>query len=403
MHSEKVNFKNREGITLSAKLDFPISGKPNYYAIFAHCFTCNKNLNAVRSISSALTKNQIAVLRFDFTGLGDSEGDFSDTNFSSNINDIIAAAEFLKENYKAPELLVGHSLGGAGVLFSANTIDSVKAVATIGAPSNPEHIERLFTGKVEEIETKGEAEVSIGGRPFNIKKQLLEDIKNTDYSFDKRKGQPAILIMHSPQDAVVGINNAKEIYDQLVHPKSFITLDGSDHLMSKKSDATYAGELIAKWCMRYLSKDKSENFETHQRVAVRTYSDSFTTEVVAGEHSLIADEPKDVGGDDLGPSPYDLLLSALGACTSMTLKLYLERKGWDYKSIEVHLSHKHVHTEDAKNTENPSGKIDEIERDVKVEGEFTKEQKSKIIEIADKCPVHRTLHSPTVVNTKWWN
>lgn len=401
MNSEKVKFKNKEGILLSAKLDLPITGKPLHYAIFAHCFTCNKNLNAVRSISSALTKNQIAVLRFDFTGLGDSEGDFSETNFSSNINDIIAASEFLKENYKAPELLVGHSLGGAGVLFSANSIKSVKAIATIGAPSNPSHVQNLFTGKIEEIEESGEAEVNIGGRPFNIKKQLLEDIKNTDYSFNDHKDQPSVLIMHSPQDEVVEIKNAKEIYEKLIHPKSFITLDGSDHLMSDKADATYAGELISKWAKRYLSKGQTESFETHQNVAVRTHADSFTTEIVSGAHTLIADEPKDVGGDDLGPSPYELLLSALGTCTSMTLKMYLERKEWKYKSIEVHLSHKHKHSEDAKNTDNPSGKIDEIVRDVKVEGDFSDEQKKKIIEIADKCPVHRSLHSPTEVNTKW--
>ncbi len=401
MNSENVHFTNKEGIELSAKLDLPISGKVQHYAIFAHCFTCNKNLNAVRSISSAMTNNQIAVLRFDFTGLGDSEGDFSETNFSSNVNDIIAASEFLSEHYEKPELLVGHSLGGAGVLFSANAIDSIKAIATIGAPSNPEHIKKLFTEKIEVIKEKGEAEVNIGGRSFKIKKQFLEDVNNTDFNFKKHKHQPAILIMHSPQDNIVGINNAREIYERLMHPKSFITLNGSDHLISKKEEAIYAGELIAKWAMRYLSKKEKDVFETHQSVAVRTHSDSFTTEIVNGKHSLIADEPKDVGGDDLGPSPYELLLSALGTCTSMTLKLYLDKKGWNYKNIEVHLSHRHNHSEDAKNPENPSGKIDEIERDIIIEGDFTEEQKNKIIEIADKCPVHRTLHSPTVVNTRW--
>jgi uncharacterized OsmC-like protein/esterase/lipase len=401
MNSKPIQFENENGDSLSAIIDFPVIGKPRHFAIFAHCFTCNKNLNAVRAISRALSQSQIAVLSFDFTGLGQSEGEFSETNFSSNIQDLISASRFLKANYEAPEILIGHSLGGAAVLYAANLIDSIKAVSTIGAPSHPEHIERLFADNTETLENVGEATVSIGGRPFNIKKQFLEDIRNTDLSFNKNKNNPSLLIFHSPQDSIVGIENARKIYEKAHHPKSFISLDGADHLLSNKDDAYYAGQVISQWAIRYLDREISKDIRTSLQVAVRTHADSFTTEITNGKHTWIADEPKDVGGNDYGPSPYDLLLSSLGSCTSLTLKLYMDRKGWDYGNIEVHLNHENVHSEDAKNNDNPSGKIDQIERLVKVSGNFSEEQKSKILEIADKCPVHRTLHSPTVVDTKW--
>lgn len=401
MRSGKITFHNKEGHRLAAQIDFPVTGKPSHFAIFAHCFTCNKNLNAVRSISRALTQNQMAVLRFDFTGLGDSEGEFEETNFSSNVEDLISAAEYLKNNYQAPELLVGHSLGGAAVLFAANKIESVMALASIGAPSHPEHVQKLMSEKIEKIDKVGSAEVNIGGRPFRIKKQFLEDIRNTDYSFSKIRKHPSLLVMHSPQDVVVEIENARQIYERANHPKSFITLDGADHLLSNKDDAQYAGEVISKWAMRYVSPVKKPRIETSRQVAVRTFSEAFTTEVVSGRHFLTADEPKDAGGDDLGPSPYDLLLSALGTCTSMTIKMYLDRKGWPYECIEVHLSHEFSHSDDAKNAENPSGRIDRIQREINVEGEFDEEQKKRILEIADKCPVHRSLHTPTAVNTGW--
>ncbi len=403
MQTKKIEFKNQKGVSLSAKIDFPVSGRVLHYALFAHCFTCNKNLSAVRSISRALTQNGFAVLSFDFTGLGDSEGDFSDTNFSSNIADIVSAADFLKENFESPELLVGHSLGGAGVLYAANLISSVKAVATIGAPAHPEHIEKLFANDLNEIKEKGVAKVNIGGRPFLIKEQLLEDIKNTDLLFSKSKNNLSLLIMHSPQDKIVDISNARDIYLNAKHPKSFVSLDGADHLLSQKDDSIYAGSIISSWSMRYLTIKESQKIQSNQKVAVRTYKESFTTEIIAGNHSLIADEPSSDGGEDNGPSPYDLLLSSLGACTSMTLKLYFERKNWDFDCIEVHLEHSHIHSDDAKNTENPNGKIDLIKRFINVGGDLNEEQIKKILEIADKCPIHRTLNSPVVVDTEWLN
>lgn len=403
MKSEKVKFKNKEGLELAAQIDFPISGSPKYFAIFAHCFTCNKNINAVRSISRSLTNNQVAVMRIDFTGLGESEGEFADSNFTSNISDILAASDYLKENHKSPELLIGHSLGGAAVLYSAGKIESVNAVATIGAPSHPEHIENLFGAKIEDIESDGSADVNIGGRPFKIKKQLIEDVKSIDYSFRKKSLQPSLLIIHSPVDEIVEISNAREIYEKARHPKSFISLDGADHLITKKEDAFYVGEVISSWASRYLDKLHNDyKLQTDKQVVVRTHSDSFTSEILAAGHKIIADEPLDVGGNNFGPGPYDLLLSSLGACTSMTLKMYMDRKGWEYSSIEVHLSHTHDHSEDAKNTDNPSGKIDLIQREVLVHGNLDEDQKTKIVEIADKCPVHRSLHSPTEVSTVWW-
>lgn len=400
MNSKKIKFKNEDGYNISAILEFPAIGKPKHYAIFAHCFTCNKNLNAIRTISRVLSNNQIAVLSFDFTGLGQSEGDFSETNFTSNVKDLISASEFLKENYQEPDLLVGHSLGGAAVLYASSKIENIKAIATIGAPSHPEHIKNLFKEKEEEIEETGITEVNIGGRPFKISKQLLKDIESIDYSFRKKSIQPSLLILHSPQDEIVEIDNAREIYEKARHPKSFISLDGADHLLTKKDDAQYTAEVIAHWSERYLKKFEKEDLKPELQIAVRTYHDSFTTEVSNGRHSIIADEPKDVGGNDFGPTPYDLLLSALGTCTSMTLKMYMDRKEWKYKSIEVHLSHEHRHSDDAKNAENPSGKFDHIKREIFIEG-LGEENIQKALEIADKCPVHRSLHSPTKVETKW--
>lgn len=399
MKSSRLKFQNKQGHTLSARLESPISGKPKAYAIFAHCFTCSKNLNAVGSISSALTANNVAVLRFDFTGLGQSEGDFSDTNFSSNMEDLTAAYEFLEENYEAPQIIIGHSLGGAAVLHTAGKLKNINAVVTIGAPADPPHVKHLLDESIEEIEAKGEATVNIGGRPFKIKKHFLDDLESIESDMViKNLGKP-LLVLHSPQDLTVEIANAAKIYTAAHHPKSFVTLDGADHLMSDNRDAEYVGHIIATWATRYIVEKTHEHLQTEGDVLTRTSSGSFTTEILAGDHFMIADEPADVGGTDLGPTPYGYLTAALGACTSMTLKMYADHKNWDLKEARVHLTHNKKYKSDCEDCENTNAKIDHFDRIVELEGDLDESQRKRLLEIADKCPVHRTLHSEVKVNT----
>ncbi|MFK7904135.1 MAG: alpha/beta fold hydrolase, partial [Chitinophagales bacterium] len=362
--------------------------------------TCNKNLTAVRTISRALTQNGIGVLRFDFTGLGQSEGEFADTNFASNVEDLVAAADFLKANFGKVELLIGHSFGGAAVLLANSKIESVKAVVTVGAPSETVHVQHLIGSKKEEIEANGKANVSIGGRPFTIKKQFLEDIQNRNFEEVIHELGTALLVLHSPQDRTVTIDNAAKIYKAARHPKSFVTLDGSDHLMSNKEDSFYAGEMIGCWVKRYVPRPKENPLTTQKQAVVRTGDVGFVTEVVTGNHRFIADEPIEVGGDDFGPTPYDLLVSGLGACTSMTLQMYARRKKWDLQEVTVHLHHQKVHAKDLDDVEDSKGKIDLIERCIEMEGDLSPEQKQRLLEIADRCPVHRTLHGEIVVKTE---
>ncbi|UII34247.1 alpha/beta fold hydrolase [Fulvivirga ulvae] len=392
MNSKKVSFKNAKGQQLSARLELPVSGKPAAYAIFAHCFTCSKNLSAVINISRALTSNKIAVLRFDFTGLGESEGEFSETNFSSNVSDLVAASEYLSSNHAVPGILIGHSLGGAAVLASASSIASVKAVITIGAPADPPHVKKLFKESLEEIKSKGEATVSIGGRDFRIKDQLLYDLQEADLKNSIGKLKKALLIMHSPQDTVVSIDNAQKIYERARHPKSFITLDGADHLISSKEDSIYTGNVIATWATRYIDMAVDEPLSTDKQVICQTGDDGYITQIQAGGHPLIADEPTSVGGNNLGPTPYDLLVSALGACTGMTLRMYADRKKWPLEKVHVHLQHSKIHKQDCDNCDNDEAKLDLITREIELSGDLTDEQKERLLEIADKCPVHKTLH-----------
>jgi uncharacterized OsmC-like protein/alpha/beta superfamily hydrolase len=399
MKTSRVTFKGSQGHQLAAKLDLPVDKKPLACALFAHCFTCSKDLQAVRNISLGLTQKGVAVLRFDFTGLGRSEGEFAETNFSSNVEDLIAAANYMSGELDAPQLLIGHSLGGAAVLMAGLKIDSVKAVVTIGAPAEPVHVKHLFKEKEEEIEKKGEATVNLGGRPFTIKRQFINDLKQAGK--DLAKGlKKALLVMHSPQDQTVGIENARLIYDAAMHPKSFITLDGADHLLSRKEDAVYAGGIIAAWGERYLDLAEPEALQTEKQVAVRTSEEGYTTEIRAGQHRLIADEPESVGGANLGPSPYGLLSAALGACTSMTLRMYADRKGWPLKEVTVHLSHTKDYPEDASHSGEKKSKIDVFEREIELEGDLNEEQRQRLLEIADRCPVHRTLHGDVEVETE---
>jgi uncharacterized OsmC-like protein/alpha/beta superfamily hydrolase len=400
MKTTRLKFTNQQGLELSARLEKPVDTHPKAYVLFAHCFTCNKNLTAIRNISRSLTSAGFAVLRFDFTGLGESEGDFADTNFSSNVSDLVDAANFLKENYEAPSVLVGHSLGGAAVLLAAKYIESVKAVATVGAPSEPNHVAHQFEANISNIEAEGVAEVHVGGRPFKVKKQFLNDIRSTNLKKEIRGLKKALLVMHAPFDKIVGVENAGEIYGAALHPKSFISLDGADHLLTNKADSLYVGTMIASWANRYLDLESQKTLQSKHQVAVQTGEQGFTTDIKMGKHLMVADEPESVGGDDFGPNPYDLLLASLGACTGMTLRMYANRKKWDVKNITVHLNHNKKHVDDCNVCEKPSARLDHIDKTIEIEGDLDEKQRQRLLEISEKCPVHRTLHSEIRINTK---
>jgi putative redox protein len=396
MKTLRIKFENSNGEQLSGRLELPLIGKPRSYAIFAHCFTCTKNLTAVGNISRALTQQGIAVLRFDFTGLGQSDGEFENTNFSSNVQDLIAAADYLKAEHDAPQLLIGHSLGGAAVLMAASELASVKAVATIGAPAEPEHVKHLIQPGIPEIEQKGEAQVSIGGRPFTIKKHFLEDLEKNLLSKVIPELEAAVLILHSPQDRTVGIDNASAIFNAAKHPRSFVSLDGADHLLTDSDDSTYAGEVIGSWSGRYVvSREEVQNTE-HGSVLVRT-TDSYTTEITTAHHQLLADEPKSVGGNNLGPTPYGYLLASLGSCIGITLRMYIDRKGWEVDEINVHLHHEKIHAEDCDDCESEKGLVDLISVKLEFLGNVDDSQKARLMEIAGKCPVHKTLLTETKI------
>jgi len=410
MPSQKLTFTNAQGHDLSARLDVPEGGDPAAYVLFAHCFTCSKNLTAVGHISRALTRRGFGVLRFDFTGLGESEGDFEDTNFSSNVDDLIAAAEMLQSRYRGPSVMVGHSLGGAAVLQAAGQLDTVNAVATIGAPHDPEHVTHLLQDSIEEIRSSGEARVTIANRTFTVKKQFLDDLEATQMSRRIRGLDRALMIFHSPLDQTVGIDNAAGIFEDAKHPKSFVSLDQADHLLTNEADSRYVGTVLAAWASKYLhanvapeaaadSTVSSDDGDSVDGTVTVTGTTPYRTSVQSGRHRLVADEPASVGGGDEGPTPYDLLLSALGTCTGMTLRMYADRKGWPLETTTVRLSHRKVHAEDCRDCESESGKVDRIHREVQVTGDLTDEQRDRLLEIADKCPVHRTFHGEVKVDT----
>lgn len=401
MNIKKVTFTNTDNLELTGRLELPVHQHPHNFVIFAHCFTCNKNLSAVKNISRALTSNGFGVLRFDFTGLGESDGDFADTNFSGNVEDLISASNFLETNYKAPTLLIGHSLGGAAAIFAGSKIESVKAIATIGAPSNPKHVQHLLHNSVEDIKATGMASVNIGGRSFTIKKQFLDDIEAQSLPEVAKNLRKALLVMHSPQDATVGINNAEEIYVAAHHPKSFVSINGADHLLMNANDSIYVGNVIANWAQRYVAVPKTEKLNTrHQVIASLDTEDGFTTQMKLGNHYITADEPTSYGGNDFGPSPYELVSGGLSACTAMTIQMYVKRKGWDLQNVEVHTSYGKHHAADCEDCDNTSAKIDTFNREIKLTGNLDDKQIARILQIADKCPVHKTLHNEVQVVTK---
>ncbi|MEL6133101.1 MAG: alpha/beta fold hydrolase [Bacteroidota bacterium] len=400
MRSHRLTFPNRKGLQLSAFLDIPVGNKPRAYALFAHCFTCGKSLRAIKNISLSLTQVGFAVLRFDFAGIGESEGKFFETNFSTNVSDLLDAASFLEQEYMAPQLLVGHSLGGAAVLMAASLLDSVQAVATIGAPAEPEHVKHLFATIEQRVRIEGEGQILIGGRPVTIQKHFLEDIESISLKDVIREMKKPLMVMHSPQDLIVGIENAADIYHAAWHPKSYMSLDGADHLLSRKADSLYAGQVIGSWVSRYVDMEEKEPLLTEKQAVIRTGAKGYTTEVLAGRHSFLADEPASVGGDDLGPTPYDLLVAALGTCTGMTLRMYADRKGWDLQEVRVHLQHSKIYAEDQGEVETKKPMIDHIERVIELEGNLDEKQRTRLLQIADKCPVHRTLHNEIHVESR---
>lgn len=406
MRTERATFPGADGQQLAARLDLPIGGPARAVALFAHCFSCGKDLKAARRLTTGLTDQGIAVLRFDFTGLGNSEGDFSDTNFSSNVSDLIAAADWLRQTYAAPSLLIGHSLGGAAVLAAAPQIPEVKAVATIGAPADPAHVTHLFSCELAEIEAQGEADVSIGGRTFKIKQQFIEDVAGNRLEQTLSTMDTPLLVLHAPGDTVVSVANAEQIMASATYPKSMVSLDGADHLMSAPEHADYAAKVIATWADEYLplrpeaSDDVIVAAAEGEVVVAERGTGKFAQVIrIADRHALLADEPIGIG-DDTGAAPYDLLLAALGACTSMTVRMYADRKGWPLEYVAVRLSHNKVHAKDCEECESDTGKVDLIERELVIEGPLDEEQLTRLTEIADRCPVHRSLHDETHITTQ---
>jgi putative redox protein len=403
MNNERLKIENKKGHKLQAYLELPANQKPNYFAIFAHCFTCSSSLNAVKNISRALTNHGFGVVRFDFTGLGRSEGEFAESHFSANVDDLIAVNDFLKEHYEEPSLLVGHSLGGAAVLVAASKLDNIIAVATVGAPATVGHVKHLFSHGIDEVKEKGTVEVNIGGRPFKIDDEFVSDFDKTDLPEIVKSLRKPILILHSPIDTIVGVKNAEQLYHNAHHPKSFVSLDNADHLLSKPEDSLYVGDLIGTWVKRYFPQEENKmlNTDGEQLVAhLNLREDNFTTTIQTAKHNFIADEPDSVGGDDFGPSPYDFLSAGLAACTVMTLKLYAERKQWDLQEVYAHITYSKKHSDDLMLDIDTPTRMDHLSKKLTFIGDLDDVQKQRLKEIASKCPVHKTLQSEVIIETE---
>jgi uncharacterized OsmC-like protein/alpha-beta hydrolase superfamily lysophospholipase len=401
MPAERFDFPNAQGQNLAALLDRP-AGEPRAYALFAHCFTCGKDVRAAKRVAEGLTALGIAVLRFDFTGLGSSEGEFANTTFSSNVGDLVAAANELRRRAQAPAILIGHSLGGTAVLAAAAEVAEARAVVTIAAPCDPSHVTGLFKDRLEDIAAKGEVQATLAGRQFRISRAFVDDLAEHKLMQRIANLRKALLIFHSPTDEIVAIDNASRIFTAARHPKSFVSLAGADHLLSRRSDAAYVANVIRAWAERYLEAPQgaSQAAGDAKTVVVReTREGRFQQDVTVGAHRFLADEPLEAGGLDSGPGPYDLLLAGLGACTAMTLRLYAERKALPLERVTVRLNHSRIHAADCADCETKEGMLDRIERAITLRGTLDAEQRRRLLEIADKCPVHRTLTSEIDIRT----
>jgi len=402
MPTERVDFANSRGHSLAALLELP-DREPVAYALFAHCFTCGKDNLAAKRIAETLAQRGIAVLRFDFTGLGMSEGEFASTDFSSNVADLVAAADHLRKTRGAPALLIGHSLGGAAVLAAAARVPEARAVATIAAPSDPGHVTGLFKHKLAEIRERGEVEVSLAGRPFRIRREFLDDVAEQKLIEAVVGLRKALLVLHSPSDDTVSIDNASKIFLAARHPKSFVSLADADHLLSRRSDAIYAAHVIAAWAGRYLEAaprpEAVMDAAPRPVVVTETRAGTFQQDVAIGPHRLLADEPVAAGGLDSGLGPYEFLLAGLGACTAMTLRLYAERKKLALRRVSVTLRHAKIHAVDCADCETKEGMLDRIDRTIVLDGDLGDAERARLLEIADKCPVHRTLTSEIDIRT----
>ena len=398
---ERFTFENAYGQDLAARLDLP-DGPPRAFALFAHCFTCSKDLHVVRRVAQALTECGLAVMACDFTGLGQSEGDFSRTTFSTSVDDLVRAADALADRHEPPQILIGHSLGGAAVLAAAGRTPSARAVATINAPCDPDHVRGLFVEAEPEIIARGEAVVSVGGRPFCIRQQFLEDLDSHATMQERiRALDKALLIFHSPQDQTVGIEQAAHLYQAARHPKSFVSLDGADHLLTDPADARYVANVLASWAERFLDAEPPDAAGDYSDpvVTARTGIDGFQTKLSARGFGVVADEPESIGGTETGPTPYDLLGMALAACTSMTIRMYAARKEIALDDVTVTVTHAKVHATDCERCETEDGHLDRLTRTVALEGTLSESERARLLEIADRCPVHRTLEGEVDVVT----
>jgi putative redox protein len=396
---QNIQFPGSHG-DLAGSIEMPAT-RPRGFALFAHCFSCGKDSLAASRISRELANLGVAVLRFDFTGLGGSDGDFANAHFSSNIDDLVAAANYLRQHHAAPVLLIGHSLGGTAVLAAAEQIEEARAVVTIGAPASPKHVIAQFGTDAEQLQMEDEAEITLGGRSFRIDQSFVDDLHQHPMRQRIRRLRKALLVMHSPIDATVDIAEASSIFEAALHPKSFVSLDEADHLLSRREDAEFVASTIAGWANRYFKTEKSESEEQVEQggVLVTEENQRFLRHVHTDDHNWLADEPTRQGGDNLGPDPYEQLLAALGSCTSMTMRMYANRKQWAVASIRVELTHERDHGPDCERCDEPGQVIDVIKRVIQVDGDLDDGQRRRLLEIADRCPVHKTLTGDLRIET----